>query len=74
LQIGLLNGHLQEERAVIAVYPEQAATINSLTQRIFTLLEAEGNGHEDLRQIRLAALAQAAARYLQRQEEVKENE
>jgi hypothetical protein len=72
LQIGLLNGHLQEDRAVIAVYPEQASVVDSLTQRIVAALETEGDGREDLRQVRLAALAQVAAHYLQEQKEAEE--
>jgi energy-coupling factor transporter ATP-binding protein EcfA2 len=72
LQIGVLNGHLQEDRAVIAVYPEQESAVYSLTQRIVDALETGGNGREDLRQIRLAALAQVAARYLKNQKEVEE--
>jgi hypothetical protein len=72
LQIGLLNGHLQEDRAVIAVYPEQASVVNSLTQRIVDALETEEDGREDLRQIRLAALAQVAAHYLKDQKEAEE--
>jgi ABC-type dipeptide/oligopeptide/nickel transport system ATPase component len=74
LQIGLLNGHLQEDRAVIAMYPEQISAIDSLTQRVFDLLEEEKGENEALRQVRLAAIAKVAARYLKHQEGTEENE
>jgi hypothetical protein len=63
LHIGLLNGHLQEDRAVIAIPLEHVSTIESLSKRIFALLEEEGQ-NEEWRQIRLAAIAQVAAKYL----------
>jgi hypothetical protein len=71
-QIGVLNGHLQENRAVIAFHPEQAPIVNSLTQRIIAALETEEDGREDLRQAQLAALAQVAAHYMKDQKEAKE--
>jgi hypothetical protein len=63
LHIGLLNGHLQEDRAVIAIPLEHVSTIESLSKRIFALLEEEGQ-NEEWRRIRLAAIAQVAAKYL----------
>lgn len=64
LRIGLLNGHIREARAIVALTPERAASVDVLSERIGTLLREDTDGSEEARRVRIAALAQAAMRYL----------
>ncbi len=64
LRIGLLNGHIKEARAIVALTPERVASVDALTERISTLLSQGTDGSEEARRVRIAALAQAAMRYL----------
>jgi hypothetical protein len=66
LRIGLLDGRVQEAREIIALTPERAPAIASLADRIAALLGEETDQSEESRRIRLAALAQVAARHLHR--------
>jgi hypothetical protein len=68
LRIGLLDGYVQELREVVSVTPARAPLVDSLSERIARLLEEETDQSEESRRVRLAALAQAAARYLQTSE------
>ncbi len=65
LRIGLLDGQMQESREVVSVTPARSERIESLSEEIIRLLESLTDGSEESRRVRLAALAQVAARYLQ---------
>lgn len=62
LRIGILNGQLDEARAIIAVSPDQNQEVDALAGRIFELLDQKTE-RTDFR-IQLAALTKVLERYL----------
>lgn len=64
-RIGVLNGHLEEMRSVIAVPPHLQESLDGWEKQITTLLmrEIPGEGDE-VQRLRLAAVAAAAEHYL----------
>jgi hypothetical protein len=66
LRIGLLDQGMHERREIVALTPERAGAVNSLAERMVQLLEEDLDQSEEARRVRIAALAQVAAHYLQR--------
>lgn len=65
LRIGVLNGHLKEAREIIAVPPHRRALVEAWVEQVVAALEASPmENNEEGRRLRLAALTEAAARYL----------
>jgi len=64
LRIGLLNGHIREARAIVALTPERVASVEAIAERIGILLSEGTDSSDEARKVRIAALAQAAMRYL----------
>lgn len=68
LRIGLLDGRAQEALAVIAMDPERVPAVQSLADRITSLIEENVDGSEESQHVRLAALARVLAQFLRRDE------
>jgi hypothetical protein len=65
-RIGLLDGKLEEDRAIIAIPPGQDSDVEKLAEQINELLEKETSKEDqEAIKIKIAAIASVARRYLQ---------
>jgi hypothetical protein len=65
LRIGVLNGRMREAREVIAVPRERRVTVAGWVEQILAALgQPDADEGEEGRRLRLAALTEAAERYL----------
>jgi hypothetical protein len=64
-RIGILNGHVREARALIAVHPDREPMVEDLAGKLTEVLAAEQPaGGEEQRRLGLAALARVAMEHL----------
>ncbi|MGD8457146.1 MAG: cell division protein ZapA [Anaerolineales bacterium] len=68
-RIGVINGQMEELRAVVSVLPEEASDIKEIANEIDEILNNIELDGKNINRIRIAALAQIASRYLDKDRE-----